>query len=184
MIRAAFRQLARTHHPDAAGDAGAASMARLNEAWRVLADPARRATYDASLRTRATTSAGASTGAAGGATRLDEELYPVAPRPVDYRSGRFPVAGVVTAFVAVVAFILIFGSRSKGSETPSADWKIEVGSCVAIRPNLDAVEVDCQAPHDGVVRLLVPFDTSCPIDTETHRDQQGLGNVCVDRVGA
>ncbi len=152
-------------------------MAGLNEAWRVLSDPARRAVYDASLRPVA------SEGQAAGRAR-DEELYPVAPRADDPRSGRFPVVPVVLSFVAACLFIVIFGSRGGGGGPPAADWRIEVGSCVEIRDNLDAVEVDCSGPHDGLVRLLVPFDTSCPIDTQTHRDQQGLGNVCVDTVGA
>ena len=152
-------------------------MAGLNEAWRVLSDPARRAVYDASLRTMA--AAGPRVDRA-----RDDDLYPVAARPADPRSGRFPVVPVVLCFLAACAFIAIFGSPGGGGRAPTADWRIEVGSCVEIRDNLDAVEVDCGAAHDGVVRLLVPFDTSCPIDTQTHRDQQGLGNVCVDSVGA
>lgn len=53
-IKRRWRELAREHHPDrAAGDAPAqqrltAQMARINAAWDVLRDPARRARYDAS----------------------------------------------------------------------------------------------------------------------------------------
>ena len=147
-IRAAYRQLARATHPDAAGEASASSMAGLNEAWRVLSDPARRAVYDASLRTMA--AAGPRVDRA-----RDDDLYPVAARPADPRSGRFPVVPVVLCFLAACAFIAIFGSPGGGGRAPTADWRIEVGSCVEIRDNLDAVEVDCGAAHDGVVRLLV-----------------------------
>lgn len=164
-------------HPDAAGDASASSMAGLNEAWRVLSDPARRAVYDASLRRMASAVPQID-------RQTNDELYPVAARAENPRSGRFPVMPVVLCFAAACVFIVIFGSRGGGGGAPAADWRIEVGSCVNIRDNLDAVEVDCGSAHDGVVRLLVPFDTSCPIDTLTHRDQQGLGNVCVDSVGA
>jgi curved DNA-binding protein CbpA len=45
VIQAAYRALARKHHPDRGGDPG--EMARLNEAWAVLSDPRRRATHDA-----------------------------------------------------------------------------------------------------------------------------------------
>jgi curved DNA-binding protein CbpA len=45
-IRAAYRSLARTNHPDAGGDERV--MIRLNEAWHVLGNPVRRAYYDAS----------------------------------------------------------------------------------------------------------------------------------------
>ncbi|MFP5322691.1 MAG: J domain-containing protein [Acidimicrobiia bacterium] len=53
-IRAAYVALARRHHPDrlAGRDEGertlgAARMARVNAAWTVLSDPAKRAAYDA-----------------------------------------------------------------------------------------------------------------------------------------
>ena len=52
-IREAYRHRAREHHPDrarssAVGPSGA--MPDVNEAYRVLSDPGRRAMYDASLR--------------------------------------------------------------------------------------------------------------------------------------
>jgi curved DNA-binding protein CbpA len=55
-IRAAYRALARRHHPDTQHDADPAAiersrrtMAALNGAWAVLGDPARRRVYDAEL---------------------------------------------------------------------------------------------------------------------------------------
>jgi curved DNA-binding protein CbpA len=48
-IRAAYRELARRNHPDVSSSGVDASMAAVNEAWRVLGDPRRRAAYDASL---------------------------------------------------------------------------------------------------------------------------------------
>jgi curved DNA-binding protein CbpA len=47
VIRAAYRVLARKHHPDFGG--AQARMVELNEAWRVLGDSACRATYDAQV---------------------------------------------------------------------------------------------------------------------------------------
>ena len=44
VIRAAYRALARKHHPDFGGDAS--RMAAINDAWGVLGDPSRRAAYD------------------------------------------------------------------------------------------------------------------------------------------
>ena len=53
-IKAAFRRLALENHPDRRpGDGargGGASMARINEAWSVLSDPAKRGLYDVELR--------------------------------------------------------------------------------------------------------------------------------------
>ena len=47
-IRAAYRRLAKRHHPDLHTDARATEeMRRVNQAWEVLSSPARRAAYDA-----------------------------------------------------------------------------------------------------------------------------------------
>lgn len=48
-IQRAYRLLARRHHPDVAPDADRATMAAINGAWAVLADPVRRRDYDAGL---------------------------------------------------------------------------------------------------------------------------------------
>jgi curved DNA-binding protein CbpA len=53
VIRAAYRALARKHHPDFGGQQ--ARMVALNEAWTVLGDSSRRAAYDASPETNAGT---------------------------------------------------------------------------------------------------------------------------------
>jgi curved DNA-binding protein CbpA len=50
-IRAAYRRLAQTHHPDHPSGSDSAMMA-LNLAYRVLGDPERRRRYDASLAPR------------------------------------------------------------------------------------------------------------------------------------
>ncbi len=50
-IRAAYRDLARQHHPDRSGSAGAARMASINAAWAVLGDLESRRQWD---RERAT----------------------------------------------------------------------------------------------------------------------------------
>lgn len=48
-IKAAFRALAREHHPDVAGPGSAARFVEIKEAYEVLSDPGRRNTYDAAL---------------------------------------------------------------------------------------------------------------------------------------
>jgi curved DNA-binding protein CbpA len=45
VIRAAYRALARKHHPDFGGSPE--RMAAINEAWAILGDPAQREAYDA-----------------------------------------------------------------------------------------------------------------------------------------
>jgi curved DNA-binding protein CbpA len=46
VIQAAYRRLARQHHPDAVGGADDAAMKELNEAYAVLSDPSQRTRYD------------------------------------------------------------------------------------------------------------------------------------------
>jgi curved DNA-binding protein CbpA len=48
-IKRAYRRLARLHHPDLNKTALDDHIKRLNEAYEVLRDPARRAAYDAQL---------------------------------------------------------------------------------------------------------------------------------------
>ncbi|MBC8065106.1 MAG: DnaJ domain-containing protein [Chlorobia bacterium] len=50
-LRKAYRRLAQIHHPDVSSDPEAhENMARINEAFQTLVDPARRSEYDAMLR--------------------------------------------------------------------------------------------------------------------------------------
>jgi len=49
-LRAAYRARVRLVHPDASRGSDEHMVAALNEAWRVLSDPARRSRYDESLR--------------------------------------------------------------------------------------------------------------------------------------
>ncbi len=53
-LRAAYRRMAREHHPDVAGERsrsdGSRSMAAVNEAWRVLSDARLRRLYDVTVR--------------------------------------------------------------------------------------------------------------------------------------
>ena len=48
-LRSAYRSKARELHPDLVGTGSEAAMAAINDAWRVLSDPIRRAEYDESL---------------------------------------------------------------------------------------------------------------------------------------
>lgn len=49
-IKRSYRRLARLHHPDLNAQALDIHIKRLNEAYRVLSDPVKRARYDEQLR--------------------------------------------------------------------------------------------------------------------------------------
>ena len=50
VITAAYRALARRHHPDLAGEGATVAMAALNVAWELIGKPQARAAYDAERR--------------------------------------------------------------------------------------------------------------------------------------
>ncbi len=167
-IRDAYRRLARRHHPDR-GAADAEAMPLINEAYRVLGDPARRAAYDAATRDVVP---GART------TTAPEPRQPVRPM-VDNTPARIPwklmlaMAGLGSAVVLVGAALY----EPAGPEPP--DNLLEPGSCVTIEANGDAREVTCSGDDQLVVEALVAIGDRCPDGTAGHRDRQGRGLACV-----
>lgn len=182
-IRESFRRLAREHHPDravASGRVGGeASMAAINEAYRVLNDPARRAVYDASLRggpTRGPAAPPSST------STSSVDAGPTMPTfPSHLAPARFPWRSV--SFFAVLAIIgvVVLAQFTEPSEPQGPDGIIQIGSCVTIEPNGDAREVLCtdDPTVDLKVEAFVPFSDSCPGGTVAHRDRQGMGVACI-----
>ena len=184
-IRIAYRQLAREFHPDAKGDASATRMAQINEAWHVLSDPGRRAMYDAQNRgsyTDRVRAAGYASGSAtpssgGGGTRTATRTVP--PRIAEANPARFPWRFMLVIAAVGIAFILVNAALTKPSEPVPLDNLMGAGSCVDVAPNGDAVEVICDGANDGVVDSVIAAGAYCPQDTESHRDHQGMGQVCV-----
>ena len=165
-IRAAFRRQARQHHPDTSAVASAEKLTAINEAWRVLGDPNLRRAYDNSLSSVS--------GHPGGPETLDTS--PPAPLPESSFPWRF-LAGLAVVGIAI-ALLGVF--TYKPSKPAKPDNVLQKGSCVVIQDNGDASEVNCEDSHDGVVeQVLVGEGEQCPPDLEPHRDQQGLGVVCI-----
>ena len=116
----AHRRLAKRYHPDLnRGPAAAERMRRINEAWRILSNPARRSRYDAE-RTVAT--AGHWAGSAGTRPRTTTTWTtwpesrrsgtrvrrPTAPQPIEPSMGDHP-AVVVGAWV-ILSLLLFVGT--------------------------------------------------------------------------
>ncbi len=166
-VRAAFRRLARAHHPDTSTSGSVESLAAINGAWRVLGDPESRRAYDRTL---------------------DGD---VRPQPVDHSptsatvvpeavpESSFPWRFLMGLAVVGIGIVLLGVFTYKPSKPGPPDNVLEKGSCVVIQDNGDAAEVNCDTDHDGVVESLVGADELCPAGLEPHRDQQGLGVVCV-----
>jgi molecular chaperone DnaJ len=180
-IREAYRRLARQHHPDAsAGDAD--SMSRINEAYRVLADPARRAVYDASLRggsTRGGATGSAAPPSADPATTSD----PLVPLRPAFEGVRIPWKLVFTVAALGVIGVLVLSQFAEAPPPPGPDGVIRAGECVTIDDAGFARDAPCTGDPavDVVVVVLVPLDGTCPFATVAHQDRQGLGIACVRR---
>jgi hypothetical protein len=171
-IRDAYRRLARRHHPDSTAGEDAAAMAAINEAYRVLGDPARRAAYDAGMRSAATV--------ADGPTRAPTGSRTVVVPPPPLPPARFPwkLALVMAAIGATV--VLIGAALYEPAADPPPDNLLRPGSCVTIEANGDAREVNCSGSEEElVVVTLVEHDQACPEGLPAYRDRQGLGMACV-----
>jgi molecular chaperone DnaJ len=171
-IRDAYRRLARQHHPDQGGGRTATLMAEINEAYRVLGDPGRRAVYDARLRGVSTVAAPPK---AGPTTR------PTVPPPPPVRPpARYPWK-LTLGMAAVGAVVVLVGAAlyEPGREQPP-DNILGPGSCVTVEDNGDAREVNCSGGDDDlVVVTIVAPDERCPEGLPAYRDRQGLGMACV-----
>ena len=153
-------------------------MAALNEAYRVLRHPGRRAVYDAEL-----------TAVAARRAAPRRPVYPPATAPlvrVDERGpARYPWKFVVAGAVVGGALVIAAAALTKPSEPAPPDNVLEPGSCVVIEANADAREVTCAGTaEDLVVDQVVPLDDGvCPVGLSAYRDRQGMGYACVARRG-
>jgi len=186
VIRAAYRRLARDHHPDrikSSSAAGGQDMPAINEAYRVLNDPGRRAVYDRSLNRSATSSGAARTTGSAGPTHDEfhgaDEQWNVG-RPDMLRPARVPWRSLLLFGSVAIGAILVLAQFSGVDDDVGPDGILRNGDCVEIQVNGDAREVSCTGELDLVVRAFIPFDGTCPGLTEPHRDRQGMGVACVD----
>lgn len=156
-------------------------MALINEAYRVLGDPGRRAQYDRGLDGRRS-----STGSAAPSPTYGESGRPSrSPGPYNYPTqpipARFPWRMLTLMAVGGVSIVLLGAALIQPPADREPDGILRPGSCVAIEPNNDVREVSCTGSGDLVVDQLVPSSDSCPSRTDPHRDRQGLGIACVRR---
>ena len=166
-IRVAYRVRVREVHPDtAAGKRSdtSAQMAQIAEAWRVLSDAALRRAYDAE-RIR------------GYTQPIAEHTREFVTNPIERASFPWRMIGFTAG--GLIALVLVLHALSDPAVPLGPDGLLQAGSCVVVNANQLAVEVQCTEEHTGVVKALVGFDMTCPIDTQPIRDRQGMGIACV-----
>ncbi len=140
VIREAYKELALRYHPDRAGERSTPLFQDIVEAYRVLSDPERRASYDAGLRH-----------AEGQARPARVTVTPSAPRAVR-------VEPLVPEPISPVRDFLAFG--------PSLDDLLGQLFEPRSRPEPRPVEVDLvltpgQAAQGGVATFGVPVPVPC-----------------------
>lgn len=164
-------------------------MAAINEAYRVLSDPGRRALYDRTLAGH-TTGTGPTPSPGEGSDDGDEEwddLWSPPHRPPPRATrllapdgpARFPWKVMLVVAAVGSALVLVSAALADPPEAEVPDGILRTDSCVVIEPNGDAREVPCTGEDDIVVELLIPTDARCPVGMEPHRDRLGLGVACI-----
>ena len=168
-LRSAYRKKMRALHPDAQSSrVDPEEISAVSAAWEILSRSDRRREYDKTL-----------------AIGFGVSDVQAAPMPVQvYEPARFPWKFVIL-FIVCGSLVVVILSLFSSPQPPGApDNILQGGSCVNIDAGEAAFEVNCDQPHMAVVQKLVPFDAVCPMDTELHRDRQGMGNACVKRIAS
>jgi molecular chaperone DnaJ len=181
-IREAYRRLAREYHPDrTSGSAvGGGEMPAINEAYRVLSDPARRAVYDASLRGGSGSASSDPTAAPSGDEEPGDEAmqewrfqHPEGPARIPWRSL------MVFSLIAILG-ILILAQFTDPAEPSAPDGILRNGDCVEVLDNNMVGEIACEGEGDLVVRQFIAFDRRCSNGWIGYQDRQGMGIACVE----
>lgn len=168
-IRSAYRRLVRQAHPDVSTNSSHASISAINEAWNVLSDPAKRRSFDLSLKTPITESSRAST----------TYSYESPSETIVYPPARFPWRSMLVLAGIGITAVLVLNAFAKPSVPGKPDQLLQPGSCVNIDPTRFAYEVVCSEPHDAEVVQFVAIDRPCPASTLAYLDRQGMGKACV-----
>lgn len=178
-IRESYRRLARVHHPDQAlgSAAGGDKMPMINEAYRVLSDPGRRAVYDASRREAPRPAPASSTSARS--TEFDEPPAYTFQHPEG--PARIPWRGLLFCSAIAIIAIIVLAQFSKPSGPPEPDNILRTGECVEQTTN-GAVEVRCTGNGDLVVRQVMAREGVCPGGVQAIPDRQGMVSVCLEQM--
>lgn len=168
-IRSAYRRLVRQEHPDVSSGASHASISAINEAWNVLSDPAKRRSFDLSLKNPTHESARPS----------PNYSYDAPSETIVYPPARFPWRSMLVLAGIGIAAVLVLNAFSKPATPGKPDQLLQPGSCVNIDMTRFAYEVMCSEPHDAEVVQFVAIDRPCPATTLSYLDRQGMGKACV-----
>jgi curved DNA-binding protein CbpA len=171
-LRRAYLALARALHPDRTiaapkheADQASRRMQQVNEAWRVLRDPASRAAYDRALADagRRRPDARASRPPAHDLeddADLDIPFAHTPARPGDVGvsiARALPWVAVAVILVAIFVFTAFAGPKHRAPRLSGY-----VGACISVGPVSAVAPVPCEGPNDGKVVRVASSSSDCP----------------------
>jgi hypothetical protein len=185
-LRRAYLDLARALHPDRTLGASAAEaerasrrMQEVNEAWRVLKEPASRAAYDRAIAAKRRQGRSSTPRHAAPAPEEDDLDVPFTSAPA--QPGDLGVSVVralpwltVTAILVIIFVFTAFAGKHGAKTTDDL-----VGKCVSSGNVATVNAVPCQGPNDGKVVLVVDRASLCP-DGSNSRPVEGDRWLCLE----
>lgn len=187
-LRRVHRDLVRRFHPDTVDAADAAARAEaagrireVNEAWKQLSDPVRRARYDRTLEPEPTAASDAAPGsrrpyspyppgtepeppngfdewfADADLRRSRARVVDRTPRPVKPFRARVLFGFGLLVLVGILVIVMIAGGSPDGPGTG-----ISSGQCVRVDEVGPPTQVPCELPNDGRVLRQVSVAGKCP----------------------
>jgi hypothetical protein len=174
-IRAAYRDLARRLHPDHQRDASAPEvslaerrMREINEAWRVLQDPARRRLYDVGREHRPVAPGRPAAGVDRFDADADDDLVDVGPSDMTTRAVH-GLPWIVLILVLGFIFVMTAYAGKHDAAPPAVDRVAPVGSCLVVSAGPSTSVVPCDQPNTGRVVDRVDDMSGCPGGTDPRR---------------
>lgn len=150
-------------------------MPLINEAYRVLSDPGRRAVYDAERRGAPTRTPASST------TIRDVDEAPAYTYQHPDGPARIPWRGLLFCSIVAIVAILVLAQFSKPSGPAAPDSILRTGECVEVLPN-GAAEIACTGSGDLVVRQVTAREGVCRDGLQFSPDRQGMVGVCLEQM--
>jgi hypothetical protein len=155
-------------------------MQHVNEAWRILKEPASRAAYD-----RALVNAGVRIPkAAPGRPPMPEPEDADFDTPFAHTPAHPGDIGVSIArtlpwlAVAVILGAIFVFTAFAGADREDPGPAARIGQCIASGSGFDIVRVPCEGPNDGKVVRVVSASSACPSGSTAR--QAGASWLCLE----
>jgi hypothetical protein len=188
-LRRAYLAMARELHPDRTlgmskdeAELTSRRMQHVNEAWRILKEPASRAAYDRALMSAGVRIPKVAPGRPPVAAPDDDDddldrpfaHTPAQPGDIGVSIARTLPWLAVAVILAAIFVFTAFAGGERGDPGPGA----RVGQCISPGSGSDVVPVPCEGPNDGKVVRVVSASSACPSGSTAR--QAGASWLCLE----